>query len=383
VTDAAGVPAAAAEDYAALPDAVRPNMLVPLASRRAAAQALRQFHSGTRARTRLAKEAMALSLRAGAGQRLLGHRVSVVPAADAGEEATLAGHLGRVLGHGDLAMAVTIGHLRRPNRKPVLQLLGADGSVLGYAKVGWNETTVELVRREAEVIASIAERRPRAFSVPALLHHGSWQGLELMVVEPVPPPPWYRPRPQLELPVAATSELGGLFGRSREPLAESAYWADTRRRAEGLAGSPQATAAGDIGAALERLEAAHGTRAIELGAWHGDWGPWNMARADGRLVVWDWERCRQGVPYGLDAAHFAFHVALQLEGRDAAAATRSALARTAAAAPTIGLEAGDAPLLLHLELVEMALRHEEARAAGVKLGERIHLEALRHLEAGG
>jgi hypothetical protein len=39
-------------------------------------------------------------------------------------------------------------------------------------------------------------------------------------------------------------------------------------------------------------------------AWHGDWTPWNMSRAAGRIQLWDWERFEVGVPFGLDAVHY-------------------------------------------------------------------------------
>ena len=49
---------------------------------------------------------------------------------------------------------------------------------------------------------------------------------------------------------------------------------------------------------------------LGFGRGHGDWTPWNMRRLDGRLVVWDWERSRDGVPIGLDALHYGLLVAL-------------------------------------------------------------------------
>src|SRR5690606_5908253 len=48
-----------------------------------------------------------------------------------------------------------------------------------------------------------------------------------------------------------------------------------------------------------------GDRLLELGTAHGDWSPWNMATADHRIVVWDWERLRLRVPIGWDAVHYA------------------------------------------------------------------------------
>jgi hypothetical protein len=56
---------------------------------------------------------------------------------------------------------------------------------------------------------------------------------------------------------------------------------------------------------LERLADRFGEQPVRFGSWHGDWGPWNMVWAGERVRLWDWERFARGVPYGLDALHYA------------------------------------------------------------------------------
>lgn len=41
-----------------------------------------------------------------------------------------------------------------------------------------------------------------------------------------------------------------------------------------------------------------------LGRSHGDWVPWNTARAGTRVIAWDWEHYRPAAPVGLDAVHW-------------------------------------------------------------------------------
>jgi hypothetical protein len=103
-----------------------------------------------------------------------------------------------------------------------------------------------------------------------------------------------------------------------------------------------------------------------------------MAWHKGTLAVWDWERSAEGVPVGLDAAHFDLQVAL--------AANRH---RWEVALPEVldgdkGLlrhlpNAGDARLLVALDLLEMALRAAEGREAGITSDDRIYVPALQAL----
>ena len=73
-------------------------------------------------------------------------------------------HLARHFGT-PVRVGVLLG-TRRVNQKPVLQVFDLGGRLLGYAKVGHNELTAALVRREAAALASIEAQAPRWFRVP-------------------------------------------------------------------------------------------------------------------------------------------------------------------------------------------------------------------------
>ncbi len=55
----------------------------------------------------------------------------------------------------------------RPNRKPVLQLFAADGSTLGFVKVGVSEYTSQLVQTEAANLAIIQDAGLQTIRGPA------------------------------------------------------------------------------------------------------------------------------------------------------------------------------------------------------------------------
>ncbi|HEV3400167.1 MAG TPA: hypothetical protein VG693_12850, partial [Actinomycetes bacterium] len=160
-TAPAGVPAA--RQWGVLPDLRRPRVLVPLASGRAAAEAVRQYSDGMTQQARLAKAAVALALHSGALPLWLRRRGQVVAAAGPVEGSLLGDHVPAALGRDDLAAAIVLGPVR-PNRKPVVQLVGRDGGAVGYMKVGWNDLTRRLVRAEADTLRRLAAAGPRTFT---------------------------------------------------------------------------------------------------------------------------------------------------------------------------------------------------------------------------
>ena len=345
--------------YVVLPSLRRPGLLIPATSRRPAAAAARQYLLMPGRGGRVATEAVAIALRSGLPQRLSRSRLGIFVAPDVAAaelpDLVLRHHLAAVLGRADVELAVRVG-ATRPNGKPVVQVAEPGGAVLAYAKVGWNELTRPLVAAEAEALRSIAARaaEPRAFRVARLLHAGDWHGNTLTVVEPlVGGTPVRSPDP----PRDATHELalGGPVGR--EPLGLSGWWYDARARID--AAGPALRPAADA------IAAEAGDLMLGFGRGHGDWTPWNMRHLDGRLVVWDWERSRDGVPVGLDALHYGLLVALNVRKLPPPRAVADTLARAPAWLADLGEPPEAARLILCLELLEMSLRFAEARQAGV------------------
>jgi hypothetical protein len=77
---------------------------------------------------------------------------------------------------------------------------------------------------------------------------------------------------------------------------------------------------------LPELAQAYGERFagldVPFGAWHGDFGAWNLAATTGPPLVWDWERYARDVPLGSDVVHYLAHPALRAVD-DLAAARRA------------------------------------------------------------
>ncbi len=244
----AGLRAAAApcaSEFIVLPGLSRPRLLVPPAARPAAAAVRRYGEPGARA-TRLATRALSLALATGLGGAVLRGRVRVhaPPGAD-----TIESYLAGALGH-DVLVSMHLGEARA-NRKPVLQLLTPRGGPAGFAKIGINPLTCGLVRAERDALGRLGRARLAGLTVPEVLHYGQWRGLDVLVLGALPV--WLRRRP-VRWPrlAAAMSEIAGVDGLRRAPLAGSSYW---RRLTSRLAAADPGAGRSALAAALGSLPA--------------------------------------------------------------------------------------------------------------------------------
>lgn len=246
----------------------------------------------------------------------------------------------------------------RVNQKPVLQVFDVDGQLLGYAKVGHNDLTAALVRREVDALTAVGVLGPVTFRAPRLLHHGRWRGLEVLVISALPVDA--RRRVSSHTRLAAMREVVHLGGTREEALTTSSFWNSIEQRLDQLGDQPWQPR---LRAVADDLARRHGDMPVELGGWHGDWGHWNMGMGDGVLQVWDWERYDPAVPVGFDALHFAAQSVRPGE-RDAARQEEHFLR----AAPTLlaqsGVDRERHPLTLQLYLLEISARYVEALTHG-------------------
>jgi hypothetical protein len=348
------------ESYLTLPRAANPRLLVPLGSTQAASAALARNHDATSTKARLGRAVLGAGLRAGVTQRVA-DRVDVYadPALAPAERAQhlLTDHLRAMFGRDDLHMAVILG-VPRLNRKPVLQVLASDGTVVGYVKAAWNDLTAGLVRNETRVLSHLAASGPKSFVPPAFVAAGPWGDLELIAASALPNAARPDQAQVFDPPMPVIAEVAGLWGRSTAPLAGSEYWAGLRERQRAQAGSDV------LDRAVDWVERQVGDTEIDFGAWHGDFTPWNMARLDEATYVWDWERAGPA-PAGLDLLHFLFQTVCRFEGKPPADAIASCTERAATLLTVLDVKPGSLPALWLLYRLELLLRYDEARMAGV------------------
>lgn len=344
--------------FAVLPHARRPTRLVPVSPGPVASQILSGAFRGNGARERAGRRLLDAAARAGV-LRLVPAQVHV--AEEGGE--SIATHLSALLGQ-PVRLGIHLGP-PRANQKPVLQILTPAGRTVGFAKIGANVLTRQLVAAEAGALEAVAAAGIAGLGVPPVRHHGSWRDLEVLLLGPVE---------SRSTSTVRGAELGDVmarlslaWGHSSEVLVDSAFW--TRLRADAAAGAgPHAPR---LRLALDRAAAAYGDRQVAFGAWHGDWTPWNMAVHDHALVVWDWERFQKDVPLGLDAIHFHLQREMRRQDQEPLQVSRGTLARADELLAPWGLEGADARCVFVLYLLAIGSRYaaDDQRGAGARLGD--------------
>ncbi|GII88814.1 hypothetical protein Ssi03_68040 [Sphaerisporangium siamense] len=228
---------------------------------------------------------------------------------------TIDAHLAEVLGR-PVTVLLHVRPARRANRKPILEVRTPSGRPLAFVKIGDTDRSRALVRHESATLRTLATSPLSTVVAPTVLHHGTWNGLDVLALSPLPARRGRVPTPLLERAIAEIATLG-------HAVTETAG-----------AGRP---AGGH--------------------AWHGDFAPWNMAPGpDGRLLVWDWERFETGVPLGFDALHHFFQRALKRMSPEVAAA--ACLAQALPTLAPFGLSAGQARHTAVRYLIALADRHE-------------------------
>lgn len=360
------------DDTAAGPDAVRmiavpnirrPRLLVPAGEPRVAAAALARYARPQARMARFKRDAAVLALRTGASRLLLRDRVAVTgcgPDAD-----SIIAYLSGVLGT-PVRVGIDIGPARA-NRKPVVQLLTRHGQTIGFAKIGVNALTQQLVADEAGALKRLAKAELTTVTVPGVRHAGVWREHNVLVQQPLPI--WAERVPvNAGRLTAAMREIAHVDGVTTTALGVSGYVGRLRERLAALADSPDAR---ELCAAASALLDASVDDVLDFGAWHGDWSPWNMAMLAPTILVWDWERFTLDVPMGFDAVHYRLQHDIVVAHRDPSAAVDHCVARAAElVAPFTRATSRRAGLTVLLYLIDLATRYltDRQAEAGAALG---------------
>jgi hypothetical protein len=360
-------------DFIVLPSARHPRLLVP-SGRRASAAAVRRYGEPGSFTAWAGSRALALALAAGGASVGLGGRLRVSadpPAGTADPSAgtadvpagTIEAYLRSVLGY-EVLISTHLG-AARANRKPVLQLLTPRGETAGFAKISVNPLTRDLIRAERAALDTLAAEDFRELTVPRVLHHGQWQGCEVLVTNALPV--WRRRKALRPARLtAAMIELAAVGGHGRGPLTGSDYLARLRSRLEASQAGPDRAA---LGAALDTLTAVGAE--LSFGAWHGDWTGWNMASTADGLLVWDWERFDLGVPAGFDFLHYRLQSDVVRRRRPPAEAAADCVRNAPGWLAPLGVATAEAHLVAILYLAELSARYlaDRQAEAGARLGQ--------------
>ena len=343
-----------------LPGLRRPRLVVP-DDRRTSLAAIRGYGAPGSARDRIAARILSAALASGLGGLVLGDRLQIRVPPDA---ETIETHLTAVLGY-PVRVSMNLG-AARANRKPVLQLLTPAGRTAGFAKIGVNPLTSDLIRTEHRALVRLKAAALGRIAVPEVLAAGQWQGLDVLVLSPLPA--WHKRVPlrpgQL---AAAMAELASMSPVSQAPLVTSEYWERLVRRLESADDGSERTA---LHEALGQLASQAGSSALRFGHGHGDWTPWNMASTRAGLLVWDWERFTAGTPVGFDALHYWLQAQAVDNGRDPRDSAAACVEQAAALLEPFGVPPAQARLTALVYLADLSVRYlaDRQEQAGARLG---------------
>jgi len=289
--------------------------LVPLQSRRAAAAALRLYNPQT-LQARIGRRLLVVGLRLGVGQPFL-KRTWLPMRRMAGQQQAhhvpLLAYLQDLLGQGHLTFAISLG-TPGPHRKPVVQMMDTQGRILGYAKVGQDETSNALVQNEARVLQALATAHWQAFSLPEVLATAWWRDHFLCVLSAPKSPGGRVPQRLTPLHLEALNELWAMQAVWM-PLPLSAFWMTVAQHARQV---HHAYYRGVLEHGMAMAEEWLATISLPFRFCHGDFTPWNLQRDGKKLFIVDWE-CASAIGSPMwDLFHFIFQTLYLVKKWDAA-----------------------------------------------------------------
>lgn len=265
--------------------------LIPLRPRKAAVESFRIYNAQSM-RARIAKSVLKTGLKAGLAQPFL-PKVYMTEG-----ETNLFEHIKDVLGHRHTTFAISLG-TPGAHRKPVIQILNEDGKILGYVKVGWNETTNALVQNEAKVLQQLKDMF-HSFLVPEVFYAGEWHRRFLCVQ--LAPKGEVALASQTLIPqyLKVINELAHLYKIS-QPLEESAFWKRIKERVNNVQNAYYRHV---LLRGLQVVREAVSSQPLPFHCCHGDLTPWNAYVVEGKLCLYDWEYANPQAPAGYDLFHF-------------------------------------------------------------------------------
>ena len=282
----------------ALPDGR--GYLLPTNSRRVALQSL-SLYAPQKTKAKVAKGLLRLGLKSGIAQRLL-------PKVQLNLD-DLREMLAEVFDRRNLVLAAVSLGTPGPHRKPVLQVLGEKGEVLGYVKVGWNEETKRLVKNEVQTLKALQEQ-PLLFDVPEVLYFGKFKD-KMLCVQGVPPTGARPTSVQLtEEYIKALCSLAKM-GLRWQFLEQTLFWERIVERSQEVKSAYWRHL---LMEAVDNIRERWKDGEIPFHFAHGDFTPWNAFQVNGKIYLYDWEYAQENAPVGYDLFHFMVRVLLLVQG---------------------------------------------------------------------
>lgn len=188
------------------------------------------------------------------------------------------------------------------NRKVSANAIATNGEELAFIKIADTEISRRIVEHEAAVLPALSAHTSLRGLAPRLIYSGEVDGKFIAVQAPLPG----KPAPARFGPAHAQF-LARLRVGPNKLAAETQFFRDLSSRLSALASPPA-----DVTDTFEHfrpiLEELHVPTTIV----HGDFAPWNLRIANGRISAFDWEYGElDGLPL-IDETHYQLQVGCEL-----------------------------------------------------------------------
>ena len=285
--------------------------LIPLKFQKAGVRAL-DLYNAQNSKARIAKKLLTIGLKLNMSRFLL-PRVYMTIRRDVNAKENskiLLEHIKDVLKIKDLTFAISLG-TPGPHRKPVIQLVAPDGKTLGYAKVGWNEATNVLVKREAEILQQLSNVPFNSFLTPSVLYAGWWADRFICIQSCPGGKTEFAPQRLTSHYLFILKELAD-FHKCQILHKESSFWKNLLQRIESIQSAYYRYV---LEQGVCRVEKWLGNASLPFHMRHGDFAPWNAYKMNGKLFLFDWEYADREALGGWDLFHFIVQTLWLLEKR--------------------------------------------------------------------
>jgi thymidylate kinase len=203
-----------------------------------------------------------------------------------------------VFGYNDLIISVSLGTPGN-HRKPVIQIMESTGNILGYAKIGWNNETVELVKNETHVLELLSHNQ-LSFQVPELIHKDDWNGNYVCIQSPANQKAGSASQKPIPIYIKAIEEIAEM-NITFNIISETQFWNSIIKRKDNIQNSYYRYV---IERGIDFIVNNNRDQKIPFHRNHGDFAPWNALISNNQLFLYDWEYSQEYAPAFYDIFHF-------------------------------------------------------------------------------
>jgi hypothetical protein len=289
--------------FAILPSRTQPRWLLPLRSDRRAIDGFELYTPYSRA-TRLMK-ALVVRVRATGWEGWVRHGVLVAARTPLPIEKLVT----EVTGEKHLTFALSLG---TPGsvQKLTVQVMRADGKILGYLKMPLKSGAERRLRHEADTVEKLQRFAKMHAHIPRLLFAGSWDGQYLVFQSAIDGEAGpLRMTERHEEFLQNLQSCAPVMVPGRKLVERIAQWWE--KVASRLETNWQRLGREALRIATRELDSVP----IACGVQHGDFAPWNTRVQSKGLILFDWESAAWEAPVLWDRFHFLVQTECHLKLR--------------------------------------------------------------------